>query len=434
MICKNFFFITYLSHTLFPFNFFSLKHSSNTHQCIESSSSFCLESHAKKSSNRYIETISTFCTSSSLNSSYCSLWTVNTSTVSKCWNEKLPSENFAREFCCSDDESKSHPCCQNDCPLSFYNAKEIINTEEECECEIESENKNYCEKWNCHGKENREKNLDVNRVNNSSFRLNQMSYSSYSSLSSIENSNFVTYTTDLSSSFSCIKSDSSTCLEWQGSSKSVARTVLSSCSCTSENCQEWICNQKSIDYIWPNVLWSIFTIIFSIFPLVFYNFIIEKDFSKLVLNKSAVLKNFLTFLIIFILWSSIFFFIGIWLGGFSIFFISLLILIPCIFILYSKLFFVTFCSSLKNKTSISPEMIQPDIININNNMIKVAQANLILKNYASVEAIYIDENKLENDKEDEEIEFQNSRISLDSLPVAYLINDPNDDTYYADLV
>lgn len=405
-------------------SYFSVQKSINAHNCIESSSnsssSYCMASNSKKSSQRQIETTLTTCSSSSSNSLYCALWNVNTIIIPKCWKEKLPSENFARQFCCTDDESKDHHCCKNECDESFYNSKEAIETNEECECVVESLTENYCESWTCKGKEKKE----FVSSYQSSFRAMQTPLDSNSTTTSSINKTSEVYSISIDSTFSCIKSDSSSCLEWQGSSKSISKTVLVSCSCT-EDCLEWTCNTKTINYIWPNVLWSIFTIIFCFFPLIFFNFLIEKNFSQLVFNKRRLLINFLQFLVAFTLWGSIFFFVGIWQGGFSVFFISSAVLAPFIVFLYAKVVFQSFTSFKSSKISIDQEVINPDIIHINRNLLKVAQANIIDSNYIHVDAVFIEEN--ENIGQVEVTELSGNLF--DDLPIAQLIDDDQEVSY-----
>ena len=300
-----------------------------TYECTAPSSSaeYCSEWITTEDSPTEFERGNAICTQASSNNKYCAKWHIDQFEYRKCW-VGFDTDGRYVQYCCGSDSVILNTCCQQICSVSFYNAFPPEQEQADCECTQESEDGGYCERWHCEEYAYLGQTFDYGRELEDYFC-----------------SKGVTLTSNgISGSY---------CDTWQGSIDSIEEFEVSRCKCQELSvngpyCESWQCYEIGYDYHWPNLLWSIFSIIMSLpVPIAFTiyylsgnncddNAVSDEVSKERKLSKVCIS---LLFTVAYLLWCGGFVIIGIWKAGVGVLVISApILLLPVIYFYFNRYF------------------------------------------------------------------------------------------------
>ena len=220
-------------------------------------SSYCSQWTTEENNLTEFELGEATCTDESKNGAYCDKWNIKQNEYEKCWIDIVTYERCdddghcetvteSIEYCCSDDGSSDGiECCEDVCDVDFYSSNGKHSEFAYCECRREANNGLFCAEWYCEETDNSDK-------------FEEETYTCLKSGGPNSPSN-------VSAAVSSVSLDEDNgyyCAKWIGSIDSVPEFEMSKCGCTKPSpdelyCSEWECDERGVDYWWPNMLWCL---------------------------------------------------------------------------------------------------------------------------------------------------------------------------------
>lgn len=188
------------------------------------------------------------CVEESENGNYCQKWRLEQTEYAKCFHAFI--EDVYEDVCCNLDNIYLYQCCQVLCDDKEYNAIDPKYGPEyeaaDCSCTLESDNGNYCQEWHC-------------------VEYPISAYYGYGNGYEYED-------------YTCIQEsvNGKNCHIWTGAIDGDEEFEVSICKCDSNvnvspvansnltQCGAWRCDEKGVDYWFPNVLWCLLPFIFGL--------------------------------------------------------------------------------------------------------------------------------------------------------------------------
>jgi len=128
-------------------------------------------------------------------------------------------------------------------------------------------------------------------------------------------------------------SDGKYCTKWDGLIDGEEEFEFSKCECTTIGCSKWNCQEKGMNYFFPNLFWSLLCIIFGLPPTyLIYAGIFNKD------------VPIIFGLVTYVIWTGGWTILCVWLGGLNVLVITLAVHFGPLFLFFASVVVAKGCT------------------------------------------------------------------------------------------